>query len=90
MPIMEIFTPRLLEEAAHAFADRLATGKLVGAFVAGSGISLAAPDGSGGCALLIDQSASVVAKSEINTLIPALIEQGATGIIELPISKIVN
>jgi purine-nucleoside phosphorylase len=40
---MEIFTPRLLEEAAHAFADRLATGKLVGAFVAGSGISLAAP-----------------------------------------------
>jgi len=33
---------------------------------------------------------TVVAKSEINTLIPALIEQGATGIIELPISKIVN
>jgi hypothetical protein len=32
----------------------------------------------------------VVAKSEINTLIPALIEAGATGIIELPIAKIVN
>jgi ATP phosphoribosyltransferase len=33
---------------------------------------------------------TVVAKSEINTLIPALKEQGATGIIELPISKIVH
>jgi ATP phosphoribosyltransferase len=32
---------------------------------------------------------TVVAKSEINTLIPALSELGATGIIELPISKIV-
>jgi ATP phosphoribosyltransferase len=32
---------------------------------------------------------TVVAKSEINTLIPALLEQGANGIIELPISKIV-
>ena len=33
---------------------------------------------------------SVVAKSDINTLIPALKELGATDIIELPISKIVN
>jgi ATP phosphoribosyltransferase len=33
---------------------------------------------------------AVVAKSEINTLIPALREHGATGIIELPISKIVH
>jgi ATP phosphoribosyltransferase len=33
---------------------------------------------------------AVVAKSEINTLIPALKEQGATGIIELPIAKIVH
>ena len=33
---------------------------------------------------------TVVAKSEINTLIPALKEQGATGIIELPIAKIVH
>jgi ATP phosphoribosyltransferase len=33
---------------------------------------------------------TVVAKSEINTLIPALREQGATDIIELPISKIVH
>jgi ATP phosphoribosyltransferase len=33
---------------------------------------------------------TVVAKSEINTLIPALKEAGATGIIELPISKIVH
>ena len=32
---------------------------------------------------------TVVAKSEINTLIPELIDHGATGIIELPISKIV-
>jgi ATP phosphoribosyltransferase len=32
---------------------------------------------------------TVVAKSEINTLIPALIDHGANGIIELPISKIV-
>jgi purine-nucleoside phosphorylase len=40
---MEIFTPRLLEDAARAFADRVPTGKLLGALVAGSGISLAAP-----------------------------------------------
>ena len=33
---------------------------------------------------------TVVAKSEINVLIPALRAQGATGIIELPISKIVH
>jgi ATP phosphoribosyltransferase len=33
---------------------------------------------------------AVVAKSEINTLIPALKERGATGIIELPIAKIVH
>ncbi len=33
---------------------------------------------------------SVVAKSEINILIPALKELGATGIIELPIAKIVH
>lgn len=33
---------------------------------------------------------TVVAKSEINTLIPALRDAGATGIIELPISKIVQ
>jgi ATP phosphoribosyltransferase len=33
---------------------------------------------------------TVVAKREINTLIPALREQGAMGIIELPISKIVH
>jgi ATP phosphoribosyltransferase len=33
---------------------------------------------------------AVVAKSEINTLIPALKNHGATGIIELPISKIVH
>ena len=33
---------------------------------------------------------TVVAKSEINTLIPALREAGATGIIELPILKIVH
>ena len=33
---------------------------------------------------------TVVAKSEINTLIPALKDAGATGIIELPISKIVH
>jgi ATP phosphoribosyltransferase len=32
---------------------------------------------------------TVVAKSEINTLIPELIEHGANGIIELPISKII-
>jgi ATP phosphoribosyltransferase len=32
---------------------------------------------------------TVVAKSEINTLIPALLDHGANGIIELPISKIV-
>jgi len=33
---------------------------------------------------------SVVAKSEINILIPALKERGATGIIELPIAKIIH
>lgn len=33
---------------------------------------------------------TVVPKAEINTLIPALKEHGATGIIELPISKIVH
>jgi ATP phosphoribosyltransferase len=33
---------------------------------------------------------TVVAKSEINILIPALKAQGATGIIELPIAKIVH
>jgi ATP phosphoribosyltransferase len=32
---------------------------------------------------------SVVAKTQINTLIPALVDAGATGILELPISKIV-
>ena len=32
---------------------------------------------------------TVVSKSEINTLIPDLIDHGANGIIELPISKIV-
>ena len=32
---------------------------------------------------------TVVPKSEINTLIPDLKDAGATGIIELPISKIV-
>ncbi len=40
---MDTFTPRALEEAARAFAGRVRTGKLVGALVAGSGISLAAP-----------------------------------------------
>jgi ATP phosphoribosyltransferase len=33
---------------------------------------------------------AVIAKSEINTLIPALKDHGATGIIELPIAKIVH
>ena len=33
---------------------------------------------------------TVVAKGEINTLIPALKDAGATGIIELPIAKIVH
>ena len=33
---------------------------------------------------------TVVAKAEINTLIPALKDAGATGIIELPIAKIVH
>jgi ATP phosphoribosyltransferase len=33
---------------------------------------------------------TVVAKSEINVLIPALKDAGATGIIELPIAKIVH
>jgi purine-nucleoside phosphorylase len=40
---MEMLTPRALEDAARVFADRVATGRLVGALVAGSGISLAAP-----------------------------------------------
>jgi hypothetical protein len=31
-----------------------------------------------------------VSKSDINTLIPALKEQGATGILEIPIAKIVQ
>jgi ATP phosphoribosyltransferase len=33
---------------------------------------------------------TVVAKSDINVLIPALKDAGATGILELPISKIVQ
>jgi ATP phosphoribosyltransferase len=33
---------------------------------------------------------TVVAKREINTLIPALKDHGATDIIELPLSKIVH
>ena len=33
---------------------------------------------------------SVVAKSDINTLIPALKDKGASDIIELPLSKIVH
>jgi ATP phosphoribosyltransferase len=33
---------------------------------------------------------TVVAKSEINVLIPALKDHGATGILEIPISKIVQ
>lgn len=33
---------------------------------------------------------AVVAKRQINTLIPALSDAGATGIIELPIDKIVH
>ena len=33
---------------------------------------------------------TVVAKSEINTLIPALKDAGASDIIELPIAKIVH
>ena len=41
---MDTFTPRALEDAARAFAGRARTGKLVGALVAGSGISLAPPD----------------------------------------------
>ncbi len=40
---METLTPRALEEAARRFAGQVATGRLVGALVAGSGISLAAP-----------------------------------------------
>jgi ATP phosphoribosyltransferase len=42
---------------------------------------------SGGEAYAVE---SVVAKAEINTLIPALKERGATGIIEIPIAKIVH
>jgi ATP phosphoribosyltransferase len=41
----------------------------------------------GGSAYAVE---TVVPKSEINTLIPALKDQGATDIIELPISKIVH
>ncbi len=40
---MDTFTPSVLEAAARTFADRHATGKLVAAFVAGSGIALDAP-----------------------------------------------
>ena len=32
---------------------------------------------------------TVVSKSQINTLIPELVDAGATGILELPISKII-
>jgi ATP phosphoribosyltransferase len=42
---------------------------------------------SGGHAYAVE---SVVAKSEINILIPSLKDRGATGIIELPIAKIVH
>ncbi len=40
---MDTFTPTALEAAARTFADQHPTGKLVAAFVAGSGIALAAP-----------------------------------------------
>jgi purine-nucleoside phosphorylase len=40
---MDTFTPRALEDAARAFASSHPTGKLVAAFVAGSGITLTAP-----------------------------------------------
>jgi len=40
---MDTFTPRALEEAARAFAASHPTGRLVAAFVAGSGITLTAP-----------------------------------------------
>lgn len=40
---MDSFTPRALEDAARSFADVYPTGKLVAAFVAGSGIALSAP-----------------------------------------------
>ena len=40
---MDTLTPATLEAAARTFAERHATGDLVAAFVAGSGISLAAP-----------------------------------------------
>jgi len=33
---------------------------------------------------------TVVAKSDINTLIPALRDNGATDILEIPLSKIVH
>jgi ATP phosphoribosyltransferase len=42
---------------------------------------------SGGGAFALE---TVVAKSDINTLIPALRDQGATDILELPLSKIVH
>ena len=54
---------------------------------AGSGIGAA-------CARRLSEDGyaveTVVAKSDINILIPALKEHGATGILELPISKIVQ
>jgi purine-nucleoside phosphorylase len=40
---MDTLTPQALEQAAREFARRHSTGKLVVAFVAGSGITLAAP-----------------------------------------------
>ncbi|HVN76912.1 MAG TPA: purine-nucleoside phosphorylase [Thermoanaerobaculaceae bacterium] len=40
---METLTPRALEDAARTLAGRVRTGRLVGALVAGSGISLGAP-----------------------------------------------
>ena len=42
-PIMETLTPRALEATARAVADRYPIGVIVAAFVAGSGIRLAAP-----------------------------------------------
>jgi ATP phosphoribosyltransferase len=42
---------------------------------------------SGGGAFAVE---TVVAKSDINTLIPALRDHGATDILEIPLSKIVH
>jgi ATP phosphoribosyltransferase len=42
---------------------------------------------SGGGAFALE---AVVAKSDINTLIPALRDHGATDILEIPLSKIVH